>query len=163
MTLSCIVAVSENGIIGREGDLPWHLPEDLERFKSLTMGHPMVMGRRTYESIGRPLPGRKSVVLTRSDQFAPEGVTVVGSLDEALDACEGEDEVFVIGGASLFAEALPRADRLYLTRVHATIEGDTFFPEETLDDFILLEEEHHPIDEKHRHPYSFQCYERRSS
>ena len=163
MILSCIVAVSKNGVIGRDNDLPWHLPEDLKRFKSLTMGHPIVMGRKTYESIGRPLPGRTSVVLTRSSEFAPPGIIVVRSLDEAIDACEGEAEVFVIGGSSLFAEVLPRVDRLYLTRVHATVEGDTFFPEETLDDFILLEEENHPIDEKHRHAYSFRLYERRSS
>lgn len=163
MTLSCIVAVSENGVIGRDNDLPWHLPDDLNRFKSLTMGHPIVMGRKTYDSIGRPLPGRRSVVLTRSSEYAPEGVTVVGSLDEALDACEGEVEVFVIGGASLFAEALPRADRVYLTRVLATVEGDTFFPEGGLEDFFLVNEERHPIDEKHRLPYTFQLYERRGS
>lgn len=161
MTLTCIVAVSENGVIGRAGDLPWHLPEDLKRFKRLTLGHTIIMGRKTWVSIGRVLPGRRSVVLTRTAGFAPEGATVVGSLDEAL--AFGEDEVFVIGGASLFAEALPRADCIHLTRVHARIEGDTFFPEEALVGFDLVEEEHHPADARHAHAFSFQTYRRRGS
>jgi len=160
MTLSCIVAVSENGVIGRDNDLPWHLPADLNRFKSLTMGHPIVMGRKTYDSIGRPLPGRRSVVLTRSGEYAPEGVTVVGSLEEALDACEGESEVFVIGGASLFSEALPRADRLYLTRVHADVEGDTFFPPVDFDRWLLADRVDHPADEKNEFSCSFERWDR---
>ena len=160
MTLSCIVAVADNGVIGKDNELPWHLPADLEHFKTLTMGHAIIMGRKTFESIGRPLPGRTSIMLTRSRDDAPEGVTVVGSLDEALESCGKDADAFVIGGASVFREALPRCDRLYLTRVHADIEGDTFFPPGSLRGWTLLEDEPHPPDEKHPYPYSFQIYER---
>lgn len=121
LTLSLIVAAAENGCIGRGGDLPWHIPEDLRHFKRLTMGRPVVMGRKTWESIekrlGGPLPGRENIVLSRSGL----------SLDDALAGREGE--VFVIGGAQIYALALPRADRIYLTRVHRSVKGDTFFPE----------------------------------
>jgi dihydrofolate reductase len=160
MTLSCIVAVSDNGVIGKDNDLPWRLPEDLKRFKRLTMGHPIIMGRKTYDSIGRPLPGRTSIVLTRDPDCAPTGTVVVHSLEDAIAACAGEEEAFVIGGASLFTEALPLCDRLYLTRVHGEIEGDVLFSIANLDAWTLLEEEQHEADEKHRHPYTFQVYER---
>jgi len=160
MTLCVIVAVSENGVIGRDGDLPWYLPDDLKRFKTLTLGHPMVMGRRTYESIGRPLPGRTSVVLTRNPDFAPEGVTVVPSWDEALAACGAAERAFVIGGASLYRRALAACDRLYLTRVHAAVEGDTFFPEGALEPFRLVREERHEADARHAYPFTFLDYER---
>lgn len=161
MILSILVAVAENGVIGREGRLPWRLPDDLRRFKRLTTGHTIVMGRRTYESIGRALPGRLSIVLSRDPDFTtPAGVEVVGSLDAALDACAGEDEVFVIGGESLFREALPRADRVYLTRVHAEPAGDVLFPnfDETAWDRVEIEE--HAADEHHVHPFTFLAYHR---
>lgn len=158
MTLSCIVAVSDNGVIGRDNALPWHLPADLKRFKNLTMGHTIVMGRKTFESIGRPLPGRTSIVLSRRGYDPPEGVLVAGSLDEALDMCGEDTEVFVIGGASVFREALPRCDRIYLTRVHADIEGDTTFPLESIRGWTLRDDERHAPDEKHPYAYSFQVY-----
>lgn len=131
MEINLIAAVADNGVIGRDNRLPWHLPGDLRRFKALTMGHVMVMGRRTWESIGRPLPGRTSVVMSRDPEYRAEGAVVVHSLDEAIRVAEngGEEELFVIGGARIYARALPRADRLYLTRVHAEVPGDARFPD----------------------------------
>jgi len=126
--LNVIVARARNGVIGRDGTLPWHLSEDLRHFKRTTLGHPIVMGRRTWESIGRPLPGRRSIVLTRNPRWTAPGVERTDSLAQALAMCEGAAEVFVIGGAELFAEALPLAQRLYLTEIDADFEGDTFFP-----------------------------------
>lgn len=128
-----VVAVAENGVIGRDGVMPWHLPEDLRRFRRLTVGHPVVMGRRTFESIGRPLPGRHNIVLTRDPRWRAEGVTVAGNLAEAiaaagLDPRTRSPRIFVIGGAAVYAEAMPVATAIELTRVHARPEGDTFFP-----------------------------------
>lgn len=160
MIVSCILAVSENGVIGRAGDLPWHLPADLRRFKALTMGHPIVMGRRTYESVGRLLPGRTTVVLSRDPGYEVEGAVMARSLDDALERLSGEEEVFIVGGEAVFREALPRARRLHLTRVHARVEGDVFFPEDELERWELRSDEPHPADEEHRHPYSFRVYER---
>ena len=126
--LSLIVAASRNGVIGAGNKLPWHLPADLKRFKQLTMGHPILMGRKTFESIGKPLPGRTNIVITRQEGFQACGATVAHSLEEALQICEGQEEVFVIGGAEIYKQALPLADRIYLTRVDADFEGDTFLP-----------------------------------
>ena len=126
--LNLIVAVARNGVIGRGGALPWHLSEDLRHFKRTTLGHPIVMGRRTWESIGRPLPGRRSIVLTRNPRWSAPGCERAESLAQALAMCEGAAEVFVIGGAALFAEALPLAQRVFLTEIDADFEGDTFFP-----------------------------------
>ncbi|HEX4585367.1 MAG TPA: dihydrofolate reductase [Burkholderiaceae bacterium] len=126
--LNLIVARARNGVIGRGGTLPWHLPEDLRHFKHITMGHPIVMGRRTWESIGRPLPGRRSIVVTRNPGFRAAGIQTASSLEQALAMCEGAGEVFVIGGAGLFAQALPMAQRLFVTEIDADFEGDTFFP-----------------------------------
>lgn len=123
-----IAAVAANGAIGQSKRMPWHLPEDLKRFKALTLGHPVVMGRRTWESIGRALPGRQSVVLTRSADFSAPGCSVVHSLEDALDACRGAATVFVIGGAQIYAAALPVADRLLLTEIRREFSGDAFFP-----------------------------------
>ena len=163
--LSILVAAAENQVIGRQGDLPWHLSADLQRFKRLTMGHPIVMGRKTYESIGRPLPGRTSIVITRqSDYQAAEGVVVVGSLDEALRHAESlqppHDEVFVVGGAEIYRSALPRAMRIYLTRVHAVVDGDVTFPALDAKAWRLVEEQGHTADEKNSLDYSFQVFER---
>lgn len=126
--LNVIVARARNGVIGRGGTLPWHLSEDLRHFKRTTLGHPIVMGRRTWESIGRPLPGRRSIVLTRNPRWTAHGVERAESLAQALAMCEGAAEVFVIGGSALFAQALPLAQRLFLTEIDADFEGDTFFP-----------------------------------
>lgn len=160
MTLSLIVAVSENGVIGRSGDLPWHLSADLRRFKQLTMGHTLVMGRKTYESIGRPLPGRSSVVITRNTAYHAQGCRTVSSLDAALQVAGDDSELFVIGGQQIYRLALPYADRLYWTQVHAEIEGDTFFPEVDWDAWEIIENERHPADAKNEFAFSFQVYQR---
>lgn len=131
MTFSLIAALAKNRVIGQDGDIPWRIPEDWQHFKRVTMGKPVIMGRRTFESIGQPLPGRTNIVVTRNPEFDVEGVTVTHSLKEAIDKAEVEkaDELFVIGGNQLYAEAFGKADRLYLTYVDKEVEGDTFFPE----------------------------------
>jgi dihydrofolate reductase len=126
--LTLIVARARNGVIGRDGKLPWRLPEDLAFFKRTTMGQPIVMGRRTWESIGRPLPGRRNIVVSRRAGFLADGAETVPGLDEALRLCADSEDVFVIGGAQLYAEALPRADRLIVTEIDADFEGDTHWP-----------------------------------
>ncbi len=163
MKLSILVAVSENGVIGKAGELPWRLPDELAYVKRTTTGHTLLMGRKTYESIGRPLPGRTSIVVTRQADYAPHpDVVVVNSFESGLAAARerGESEVFVFGGESLYAEALPDADRLYLTRVHSEVEGDAFFPAFDEATWKLLEEEHHEADNRHAFAFSFQVYER---
>lgn len=135
MKLSLVWAMAQNRVIGRNNSLPWHLPEDLKYFKRITMGKPVIMGRKTFESIGRPLPGRTNIVITRNPDWAFEGVRTVHSLDAARQLCnsigviDGVDEAMVIGGAEIYRQALPMADRLYLTEVHAEVEGDTTFPD----------------------------------
>lgn len=128
MTLSVIAAVARNGVIGRDNQLPWRLPEDLKRFKALTMGHHIIMGRKTYESLGRLLPGRISVIVTRNPDYAVPGALVAGSLEAALQQCQSDDQAFMIGGAELYQQALPLANRLYLTRIEQDYEGDAWFP-----------------------------------
>jgi dihydrofolate reductase len=161
MIVSLIVAMDARGIIGRQGELPWHLPADLKRFKSLTLGHPVVMGRKTFESIGRPLPGRTNIVISHDERYhAPDGVIVVNSFDAAMARCAAEEEVFVIGGESIYRLALERADRLYVTRVHAAVDGDARFPAPGLSGWKLVSEESHGTDERHAHEFTFQVYER---
>lgn len=161
MRLSIIAALSSNNVIGRNNDLPWHLSSDLKRLKALTMGHHMIMGRRTYDSIGRPLPGRRIVVITRDEAFAPEGVEVVHSLEDAIQLAQGDEEPFIAGGAQIFEQAIHRADRMYLTRVHAEIEGDTWFPDfDDVSEWHLTDAEHFEADEKNDYPYSFLTYDR---
>ncbi|NQW02108.1 MAG: dihydrofolate reductase [Rhodospirillales bacterium] len=134
MRVSLIVAMTENRIIGREGGMPWHIPEDLKYFKRVTMGAPIIMGRKTFDSIGRALPGRANIVITRDPDYAPAGIDVVHSLEAAITkasaqaAAAGKDEIFVIGGAQIYELALPRADRLYMTEIHQTLAGDAAFP-----------------------------------
>ena len=128
--LSLIAAVAANGVIGSDNALPWRLPEDLKRFKALTLGHPVIMGRNTYESIGRPLPGRRNIVVTRNPGFRAEGCETCSTLEAAFAACQGgSDEIFVIGGAQIYAEALPLAQRLYLTEIRRAFDGDARFPD----------------------------------
>jgi dihydrofolate reductase len=127
--VSLIVAMDRQRVIGNQGRLPWHIPQDLKRFKALTMRHSMIMGRKTHESIGRLLPGRRSIILTRQRGYAVPGALVVHSIDEALEACAGEEEVFVIGGAEIYAQSLDAATRIYLTEVHDAVPGDTYFPQ----------------------------------
>ena len=129
MRLSIIVAMSENRVIGRDNQLPWRLSADLQHFKKLTMGKPIIMGRKTFESIGRALPGRQNIVVTRQPDYHAEGCDVVPSADAAIAAADDAAEIMVIGGAEIYRQFLPRANRIYLTRVHARIDGDTYFPE----------------------------------
>lgn len=159
--LSIIVAVARNGVIGDKNTLLWHISEDLRHFKSLTSGHPVVMGRRTFESLGRPLPNRTNVVISHRDIEIP-GCRVVHSLDEALALFpSGEEEVFVIGGAQVYAEALPRADRFYLTRVERDYEGDTRFPAWDPAAWRLVASEAFPCGKEYPWPFVFETYERR--
>jgi dihydrofolate reductase len=158
--ISMIVAVGENNAIGKDNDLLWHLPDDFKHFKSVTMGKPILMGRKTYQSIGRPLPGRENIVVTRDKDFFVDGVTIVCSIEEALEASHQYDEVMVIGGASFYEQMLPLADKLYVTRVHESFEADTFFPTIDAEEWRLLEQTDHPMDEKHAHSFSFVNYER---
>jgi dihydrofolate reductase len=158
--ISIIAAMSENRVIGRNNQLPWHMPADLARFKRLTTGHHVIMGRRTFESMGKPLPNRTNIVITRRRDWRAEGVIVMHELDQAIDAADGEDEVFVLGGADVFRLTMPYARRIYLTLIHAHIEGDTFFPEIDPQQWKLVSDEGHQADQKNRYPYSFQQYER---
>lgn len=161
MTVSLIVAVSSNGVIGRDGGLPWYLPGDLRHFKRTTMGHHLIIGRRTWEEVGQPLPGRTMVVVTRSRRFAPSGVQVAPSVEQALELAAGDDEPFIGGGAEIYRIALAHdlVDRIYLTQIHAEVAGDTFFPDIDFDAWELVSEEHHEADEKNEFPYSFLIYE----
>ena len=158
--LSLIVAVAQNGVIGDRNALLWHISEDLKHFKALTSGHPVVMGRKTYESLGRLLPNRTNVVITRQNIEIP-GCRVVHSLDEALALFPGDEEVFIIGGAQIYAEALPRADRFYLTRVFHDYEGDTRFPEWDEAQWRLVSSEAFPCGREYPWPFTFECWERR--
>ena len=162
--ITLIAAVSENNVIGRNGDLPWRLPSDLKRFKELTMGSTVLLGRKTYESIRRPLPGRRMIVITRQRDFTAEGIDVVASLREAcrLAASNQINHVFVMGGAEIYPLALPLADRLEITRVHAEVEGDAKFPEWDQREWVCVRSDRHESDEKNQHPYSFEVYERLS-
>lgn len=164
MRLALIAAVAENGVIGRGGDLPWRLPDDLKQFKARTLGRPVIMGRKTWESLRGPLPGRLNVVVTRQPGYAAEGAVVAASFEDAIARAEREsDEAFVIGGADLYAAALPRADQLVITHVEADVEGDTRFPEVDWSSWRLVSEEAHPQDERHAHAFRVAVYERASS
>jgi dihydrofolate reductase len=164
MILSFIVAVSENNAIGRDNNLPWNLPEDLKFFKRTTMGKPVVMGRKTYEALGRPLPGRQNIVLSRQKDLAlPEGVLLFDNVQDSVAWLEKGDfeEVFIIGGGIIFEQALPIAERLYITRVHTTIpDADAFFPDIDHTHWKLTWEEPHNADEKHAYAFTFQQFER---
>ncbi|MBT8485231.1 MAG: dihydrofolate reductase [Phycisphaerales bacterium] len=158
-TVTIIAALSENRVIGRGGGLPWHLPADLKRFKKLTLGHPVIMGRRTFDSIKRPLPDRTNIVVTRDASFTAEGVVVAHGLDEAL-AQAGDGLVFVAGGAEIYGLALSRADRLELTVVHARVDGDVRFPAFDPRDWQCTADERHEVDERHAYAFSFRTYAR---
>jgi len=161
MKLSIIVATADNRVIGLDNDLPWHLSADLRRFKRLTMGHHLIMGRKTFEAIGRPLPGRSMVVISRGNPDLPDGVALASSLEQAIELARstGDSEAFVAGGAQIYALALPIADRLYLTQINQHISGDAYFPEFHEDQWRLLEREDHVADASGM-SYSFLNYER---
>ncbi|MEA2572110.1 MAG: dihydrofolate reductase [Acidobacteriota bacterium] len=160
--VAILVAVATNGVIGRDNGLPWRLSNDLKRFKTLTMGHHMIMGRRTFDSIGgRPLPGRPTIVVTRNENFAAGGVQHASSVEEAIAMAASDEEIFICGGAAIYEQAMPRTDIMYITRVHAEPEGDTFFPEfDDVNEWKLVDAEHFEADEKNDYPYSFLTYER---
>ena len=161
MLLSAIVAISENNIIGRDGHLPWHLSADLKHFKAITLGHHILLGRKNYQDINRPLPGRINLVLTRDPQFEAPGCIVCHSLNDAIAVAEkaGETELFIIGGAEIYRMALPFCEKLYLTRVQASIEGDVEMPP-LGEGWVKVSEDYGESDEKNDFPYAFQVFER---
>jgi len=161
--ISLLVAATENGVIGRDNGMPWHLPDDLRHFKTLTLGKPVLMGRRTFDSIGKPLPGRTNLVLTRASGWAVPGATAVTDLDAALRVSEAAPELVVAGGAQVYSLALPRAARVYLTRIHAVIDGDTRFPDLDTASWRETSRERHPADDRHAHAMSFITLERRGA
>lgn len=162
MIISILVAVAENGVIGLDNQLLWRLPDDLKRFKQLTLGHPIIMGRKTFESIGKPLPGRTSIVITRSPDYTLEGAVVVHSLEEAIAVAteHQSEEAFIIGGGEIYQQAQEKGmvSRLYMTRVHAEIEGDTFFKMLNESDWQRTDEVFHPADDRHPIAFSFNNY-----
>ena len=161
MTISLVVAASINNVIGRDGGLPWHLPDDLRHFKRLTTGKPIVMGRRTFESIGRPLPDRRNIVMTRDPDYTAPGCDVATSVSDVLDLVGGADEVMIIGGGQVYRDFLARADRIYLTRVQAQLEGDTYFPEIDEAAWELVSSERHAAGEEHGYAFDLMVFERR--
>ncbi len=162
MRVSIIVAVADNGVIGRDNDLPWRLSADLQRFKALTMGHHLLLGRRTFESIGRALPGREMIVVSRRTPKLPDGVHLAASVEEGIERANsyGEDELFVAGGASIYAATLPLCNRVYLTHVAAEIEGDVRFPEIDFSTWQELQRQEIGADEKNQYPTTYVVYAR---
>ena len=161
--ISMIAAMDKNQVIGQDQKMPWHLPADLKHFKAMTLGKPVIMGRRTFESIGKPLPERHNIVLTRNQDFAYEGVTVVRSIDEALIVAKAQspDEIMIIGGATLYAAMLPLASRLYVTNIDVIAKGDTYFPDwHTQGRWQIVSCQHYPSDKANPYNYSFITYER---
>ena len=162
MQISMIAAMAHDRVIGLDNQMPWHMPADLAHFKRVTLGKPVLMGRKTFESIGRPLPGRRNLVISRNPAYQAEGVEVIDSVEAALALLgKGVDELMVIGGGHLYGQLLPRADRLYLTRIDLAVAGDTRFPAFDDEQWRLVESEAHPADEKNPHPYRFETWQRR--
>ena len=159
MTVSQVVAISENHVIGKDNKLLWYLPNDLKHFKEITTGHTVIMGRKTYESVGKPLPRRRNIIITRQ-AITIDGCEVVNSLEAALALCRDEDEVFIVGGAEIYKQSMHLTDRIYLTIVHKDFEGDSFFPEIKKTEWKEVFREDHKPDEKNLIPYSFITYER---
>jgi dihydrofolate reductase len=167
MRKALIVAMSQNRVIGRNNQLPWYLPGDLKYFKQATMGKPIIMGRKTWDSIGRPLPGRMNVIISRNTQWrAPDGTVAAASLSEAMNKAsahaelEGSEEVMIIGGGQIYAEALPVVDRMYITKVHADIDGDAFFPEVNWEEWKEIGREDFSASGNNPYDYSFVIYQR---
>ncbi len=158
--LAIIVATDEKGLIGRDNDLPWKLSADLQYFRRVTMGKPLIMGRNTHESIGRALPGRKNIVVTKNNDYQAEGCCIVNSVEDAIKACGDVEEVMIMGGASLYEQLLPQVERLYLTQVHASLEGDTWFPDRLQSEWQEISREDHLADDKNDYPYSFLIFDR---
>ncbi|MGY3914446.1 type 3 dihydrofolate reductase [Aeromonas australiensis] len=163
MKISMIAAMAHDRVIGKDNQMPWHLPADLAHFKRVTLGKPVLMGRKTFESIGRPLPGRRNLVLSRNSDYRVDGVEMISSLEEVISRLQGEgvEELMVIGGGYLYEQLLPKADCLYLTRIDLVVEGDTRFPAFDDGQWQRIACESHPADEKNPHPYSFETWQRR--
>jgi dihydrofolate reductase len=161
VSLSIVAAVSENGVIGRDGGLPWRLPDETRFFKELTTGHTVIMGRKTWDEIARPLRHRRNIVITRNPSWSAEGAERAGSLAAALELAGGEAQVFVIGGAEVYRQALPIADRMYLTQVHAVVEGDTWFPEWDAAEWRVDSEQRFEADARNAHGFTIREYVRR--
>ena len=158
--ISIIVAVAANNVIGGENKLLWHIREDLQRFKTLTSGHAVVMGRKTWESLGRPLPNRTNIVITRNPDYEPDGALVAQSLEAAIELAKGDGEIFVIGGGEIYRQAMSIADRLYITHVECNYEGDTTFPDILAEQWRVVEESRFERGEKYEYPFRFTNYER---
>ena len=159
--LSLIVAIAKNNVIGKENKLVWHMPADMRFFKNTTMGHTLIMGRKTFESFGKPLPGRKSIVITRQNDWQYEGVVVVHSLEDAIKVAPKDEEVFIIGGAEIYRQAMPLCNKMYLTIIHHDFEGDTLFPDIDFSQWNLTSDEKYLADEKNAYDFSFRVYERK--
>ena len=160
MILSLIAAVSKNNVIGNNNKLIWHLPADLKYFKTMTTGHTVIMGRKTFDSIGKPLPNRRNLIVTRQENFIAEGCEIFNDLQQAIDACTGEEEVFIVGGAEIYKQSIEVADKIYLTRIDKVFEGDAYFPEFNLSEWRLANYARHHADEKNQYDYSFSEFER---
>ncbi|MDY6801499.1 MAG: dihydrofolate reductase [Bacteroidota bacterium] len=159
--LSIIVAVAENNVIGKDNDLIWHLPRDLKHFKETTSGHYIIMGRKTFESNGRPLPNRTNVIITRDKNYTVEGCVVVHSLEEAIKEAQSDSEAFIIGGGKIYELALPLVDRIYLTKIHHSFEGDTYFPEINMDEWEITDKRDFEADDKNKYPFSILVLDRK--
>jgi dihydrofolate reductase len=159
--ITIIAAVGANNELGKDNDLVWHLPDDFKRFKALTTGHPIIMGRKTFESFPKLLPNRKHIVITRNKNYTQAGVSVVHSLQDAIDLAKEDPQPFVIGGGEIYSMAMPIVDKIELTRIHANFEVDTYFPKISLEDWELVNEVYHPKDEKHLFDFTYQTFERK--
>lgn len=159
MIVTIVVAISENHVIGKENKLLWHMPNDLKHFREITSGHTVIMGRKTFESVGKPLPKRRNIIITRQ-QISIDGCEVVNSIESALDLCSNEEEVFIVGGAEIYRQSMHLTDRIYLTIIHQHFEGDSFFPEISTQEWEEVFREDHQPDEKNLLPYSFITYRR---
>lgn len=164
MIVSAIVAVSKNGVIGQNGQIPWYLPADLKYFKKITMGHPVIMGRKSFVSIGRPLPGRENIVITRDIYFAASGCLIARNIAEAIEiaASTGKKEAFIIGGGEIYQQSIALWDKLYLTRVDIEVKGDVFFPELDWEQWEMISEEEHQEDDRNECRYNFQIFAKKS-
>ncbi|TDQ07030.1 dihydrofolate reductase [Pedobacter metabolipauper] len=161
MIVTIVVAIAENNAIGKDNQLLWYLPTDLKHFKDITNHHTIIMGRKTFDSIGKPLPNRRNIVITRNTDLSIPGAEVTNTLDQALELCSKDDEVFIVGGAEIYRQALGKTDRIYLTRVHESYSADTFFPEIDPNVWKEISSEKHQPDEKNKVAYTFATLERK--
>ncbi|MFC6097048.1 dihydrofolate reductase [Flavobacterium qiangtangense] len=156
--ITMVAAIAENNALGKDNDLLWHLPDDFKRFKQITSGHYIIMGRKTFESFPKPLPNRTHVIITRQKEYHPEGCIVVDSMEKAIEACPKDEAIFIIGGGEIYNLGMDFADSIELTRVHENFEADTFFPEIDKNKWQLISDEYHPADERHKFDFSYQTF-----